>query len=159
MVWPDGGCGDDRICGCAGTLKRVRIWRIGNLFVILPSPFIRKEGPDGGIGRHAGLKILWPAVAVPVRPRLRVPEKIPNSCFTAVWDFLFCTLCPHLVRIFPTRAVCDMVMTFRARPVEYRDRVLRRVASAPTFADDWPGGGNSRNPWESARPVPHGSGA
>ena len=28
--------------------------------------------PDGGIGRHAGLKILWPVMAVPVRSRLRV---------------------------------------------------------------------------------------
>ena len=27
--------------------------------------------PDGGIGRHAGLKILWPGMAVPVRSRLR----------------------------------------------------------------------------------------
>ena len=35
--------------------------------------------PDGGIGRHAGLKILWPAMAVPVRSRLRVPTKIPDD--------------------------------------------------------------------------------
>ena len=35
--------------------------------------------PDGGIGRHAGLKILWPAMAVPVRSRLRVPAKIPDD--------------------------------------------------------------------------------
>ena len=27
---------------------------------------------DGGIGRHEGLKILWPVMAVPVRPRLAV---------------------------------------------------------------------------------------
>lgn len=30
------------------------------------------KGSNGGIGRHAGLKILWPAMAVPVRSRLRV---------------------------------------------------------------------------------------
>ncbi len=35
--------------------------------------------PDGGIGRHAGLKILWPAMAVPVRSRLRVPAKISDG--------------------------------------------------------------------------------
>ena len=35
--------------------------------------------PDGGIGRHAGLKILWPAMAVPVRSRLRVPARIPDD--------------------------------------------------------------------------------
>jgi hypothetical protein len=30
--------------------------------------------PGGGIGRHAGLKILWPVMAVPVRARLRVHD-------------------------------------------------------------------------------------
>ena len=50
-----------------------------------------------------------------------------------------------------------MVAPIRAIPAECRDRVLRRVASAPAFADDWPSGGNSRNPRESARLVPHGS--
>ncbi len=30
---------------------------------------------DGGIGRHEGLKILWPVMAVPVRPRLAVHKK------------------------------------------------------------------------------------
>ena len=30
---------------------------------------------NGGIGRHAGLKILWPVMAVPVRPRLRVQQR------------------------------------------------------------------------------------
>ena len=28
-----------------------------------------KECPGGGIGRHAGLKILWTVMSVPVRPR------------------------------------------------------------------------------------------
>ena len=31
--------------------------------------------PSGGIGRHAGLKILWPVMAVPVRARPRVLKK------------------------------------------------------------------------------------
>ena len=31
--------------------------------------------PDGGIGRHAGLKILWTERSVPVRPRLRVLKR------------------------------------------------------------------------------------
>ena len=31
--------------------------------------------PNGGIGRRAGLKIQWPAMAVPVRFRLRVLYK------------------------------------------------------------------------------------
>ena len=35
----------------------------------------RKQGSDGGIGRHAGLKILWPVLAVRVRFPLRVLEK------------------------------------------------------------------------------------
>ena len=30
--------------------------------------------PGGGIGRHAGLKILWTAMSVPVRPRPGAPE-------------------------------------------------------------------------------------
>ena len=40
---------------------------------------------------------------------------------------------------------------------EYLDRVFRRVALAPEFADDLPSGGNPRNLRESARLVPHGS--
>ena len=48
-------------------------------------------------------------------------------------------------------------MIFRVVSAEYLDRVFRRVASAPEFADDWPSGENSRNPRESARLVPHGS--
>ena len=32
-----------------------RIWNIGNLFLILQSD----KGPDGGIGRRAGLKHQW----------------------------------------------------------------------------------------------------
>lgn len=44
--------------------------------------------PDGGIGRHAGLKILWPAMAVPVRSRLRVPTKSQMTS-TVVWDSCF----------------------------------------------------------------------
>ena len=34
-----------------------------------------KQGSDGGIGRHAGLKILWPVMAVRVRFPLRVLQK------------------------------------------------------------------------------------
>ena len=37
--------------------------------------FRRLCGSDGGIGRHAGLKILWAVMPVPVRPRFRVPER------------------------------------------------------------------------------------
>ena len=29
----------------------------------------------GGIGRHAGLKILWTVMSVPVRPRLEVQSR------------------------------------------------------------------------------------
>ena len=31
---------------------------------------------SGGIGRHAGLKIPWVVISVPVRPRSPAPEKI-----------------------------------------------------------------------------------
>ena len=31
--------------------------------------------PGGGIGRHAGLKILWPEMAVTVRPRSWVQDR------------------------------------------------------------------------------------
>jgi hypothetical protein len=37
-----------------------------SVFLVLHSIFIR---PGGGIGRHAGLKILWPAMAVTVQVR------------------------------------------------------------------------------------------
>ena len=37
--------------------------------------FRRLCGSDGGIGRHAGLKILWAVMPVPVRPRFRVPKR------------------------------------------------------------------------------------
>ena len=41
-----------------------------------PSLKLRRRSPDGGIGRHAGLKILWPVMAVRVQFPLRV-QKIP----------------------------------------------------------------------------------
>ena len=56
-------CGDDKLH---------RFWQIVNIFVLLPASFGERLRPDGGIGRHAGLKILWPVMAVPVRSRLRV---------------------------------------------------------------------------------------
>ncbi len=43
--------------------------------------------PDGGIGRHAGLKILWTERSVPVRPRLRELKR------EVIFELLFfCTL-------------------------------------------------------------------
>ncbi len=41
--------------------------------VFLHAPMGVNSGcPNGGIGRHAGLKILWTERSVPVRPRFRV---------------------------------------------------------------------------------------
>ena len=49
---------------------------------------------DGGIGRHEGLKILWPVMAVRVQVPLAVlKEKSPKAhklAYMCVWDFLFC---------------------------------------------------------------------
>jgi hypothetical protein len=46
--------------------------------------------PDGGIGRHAGLKILWPAMAVPVRSRLRVLfENLNDLIYKLLRFFVF----------------------------------------------------------------------
>ena len=46
-----------------------------NLELYLCGLLVSKRGPNGGIGRHEGLKIHWPERAVPVRSRLRVQEK------------------------------------------------------------------------------------
>ena len=40
--------------------------------------FRSKGCPDGGIGRHEGLKILWPEMAVRVQVPLRVQVYINN---------------------------------------------------------------------------------
>ena len=52
---------------------------ICEIFVVPLQPILKstpvwsaKRCRDGGIGRHEGLKILWPVMAVPVRPRLAV---------------------------------------------------------------------------------------
>ncbi len=66
--------------------------------------------PDGGIGRHAGLKILWPAMAVPVRSRLRVPVKNSKQLIYSCLEFLFYPLCPHFVRI--SSKVGDVTLIF-----------------------------------------------
>ena len=49
-----------------------------NFFVLLrPLSYVGSGRSDGGIGRHAGLKILWPAMAVRVRFPFRVrPEAV-----------------------------------------------------------------------------------
>ena len=41
-----------------------------------------KQGSDGGIGRHAGLKILWPVMAVRVRFPLRVLKGVHQMMST-----------------------------------------------------------------------------
>ena len=48
-------------------------------------PLQLQKGSDGGIGRHAGLKILWPVMAVRVRFPLRVLQK-----FAFLQGGLFC---------------------------------------------------------------------
>lgn len=47
-----------------------------------------RKGPDGGIGRHAGLKIPWAAMSVRVRFPLRVLCRIAKL-LVAVWQFSF----------------------------------------------------------------------
>ena len=42
---------------------------------------------NGGIGRHEGLKILWPVMAVRVQVPLRVPSK--DSCESMIYRSLF----------------------------------------------------------------------
>lgn len=37
------------------------------------------ESRGGGIGRHAGLKILWTVMSVPVRPRPAVRKKVGDE--------------------------------------------------------------------------------
>ena len=54
-------------------ISRNRSLRIEIILLLLSRPSPRGAYcSNGGIGRHAGLKILWPAMAVPVRSRLRV---------------------------------------------------------------------------------------
>ena len=61
-------------------ISRNRSLRIEIILLLLSRPSPRGAYcSNGGIGRHAGLKILWPAMAVPVRSRLRVPTKIPDD--------------------------------------------------------------------------------
>jgi len=50
-------------------------------------------------------------MAVPVRPRLRVPWKNPKQLFFNCLGFLFCPPCPHFVRIFPTRVAKGRLQT------------------------------------------------
>ena len=52
--------------------------RVAGSSPVFRSSLKRKGCSNGGIGRHAGLKILWPVMAVPVRPRLRVQVKSLN---------------------------------------------------------------------------------
>ena len=75
-----------------------RIGRRGRLWPFCPTghagsnPVLRSKtlqhrrvfcwSPGGGIGRHAGLKILWTAMSVPVRSRPGAPEaRLPEAGF------------------------------------------------------------------------------
>ena len=58
-----------------------------------------KRCRDGGIGRHEGLKILWPVMAVPVRPRLAVPE---TGCSALCLPFCFAHLPVSFLLIVPS---------------------------------------------------------
>ncbi len=64
-------------------------YKLFRTFVLaLIERFAPLQGPDGGIGRHAGLKILWPVMAVPVRSRLRVHEERSSNQRTSLFYFV-----------------------------------------------------------------------
>lgn len=54
--------------------------------------FFIKRGSDGGIGRHAGLKIPWAEMSVRVRFPFRVLERLAARRKTDLQPFLFRTL-------------------------------------------------------------------
>ncbi len=54
------------------------LYGVGGLILLI---FVLTFTPclGGGIGRHAGLKILWTVMSVPVRPRPEVPKWTRSS--------------------------------------------------------------------------------
>ena len=66
----------ERICSTDNfQVRGIMFGKIKIKSYICPVFFERLSGSDGGIGRHAGLKILWAVMPVPVRPRFRVPKR------------------------------------------------------------------------------------
>lgn len=57
--------------------------------------FFIKRGSDGGIGRHAGLKIPWAEMSVRVRFPFRVLERLAARRKTDLQPFLFPEYLPH----------------------------------------------------------------
>jgi hypothetical protein len=52
--------------------------------------FVRTQRPGGGIGRHAGLKILWPAMALTVQLRSGAQNKSDStSLLSFMYFFIF----------------------------------------------------------------------
>lgn len=69
---------------------RICIFRF---FVLFLHPLL-KSCRDGGIGRHEGLKILWPETAVWVQVPLAVQSKVPKD--DAEWSassFFYAQVC------------------------------------------------------------------
>ena len=56
--------------------------------------FAPEFGRDGGIGRHEGLKILWPVMAVRVQVPLAVHKRNSkvSSSLESLFEFLFANM-------------------------------------------------------------------
>ena len=67
-------------------LAKVRV--AGSSPVFRSTIEIYPKGPNGGIGRRAGLKILLTVMLVPVRFRLRVQKKSIKFIFDALFCFV-----------------------------------------------------------------------
>ena len=83
--------------------------------------FATLSGSNGGIGRHEGLKIPWPVMAVRVQVPLRVQSKTP-CCFTTKQQGVF---------IFP-KALTGLPLTVKRENFPYDCPLL--IAYGETFA-------------------------
>ena len=87
-------------------LKCVKVWggeRLSLAFQIINGNFAATQCRNGGIGRHEGLKIPWPVMAVRVRvplaaQRFSCPKKTKAKCRRAC--------CLHALRFFSCPNPC-----------------------------------------------------
>ena len=78
------------------------LYGVGGLILLI---FVLTFTPclGGGIGRHAGLKILWTVMSVPVRPRPEVLRKNKGEGRMRAFDGLY----PHRMSIHSLRVAIE----------------------------------------------------
>ena len=104
-----------------------------NLELYLCGLLVSKRGPNGGIGRHEGLKIPWPERAVPVRSRLRVQEKERPK--TSPFLYLFFTV--HYPSL-PTDRGCLHRCSKKCSSYSHPQDRQGHISSTPTWLPQRP---------------------